>query len=864
MSENADDLPYRAEYSKSGRASCRGCKNQIAKETLRLAVLVQSPMFDGKVPHWYHFMCFFGKQRPKTTGDIAHFESLRWEDQEKIKKKIEVRVSKKDYESDIGKRYGGQDLWHHVDCFSKLRATLEYWESGSALPGFKTLTKDDQKMVESKLPKIQPIKKEETDEADGPSEPKKAKEDPDVEKRKKQNKLMFKFRDNLKKHLSKKELSLLLEHNNQEIPSGEERMLDRLSDIMTFGALQPCEQCKDGQFTFRSGVGYQCQGDLTEWTKCLNTVEEPKRKPFKVPRELADEYDFLAKYKFVSQGKRLFDKVEPSTSKVKKEDEDAGPKVYRPPPPLQGMEFVIGSGIKKDERKKIKERVAKLGGKIVSKVHATLAAVIAPKDDVEKMGSIISEAEQFDIQVVPEDFLDEVEKTPAVDVIAKKNLADWGSDVKGRIPETKSVPKKSKSGSMFTKSMPSKVKLRLKGGNAVDPDTGLENIAHVYQKDKDIYNVVLGVTDIQSGKNSFYKLQLLQADNGNRFWCFRAWGRIGTTIGGNKLNEGTLNEMLQEFKTVYEEKTGNMWEDRHHFVKVPGKMYPVDVDYSDGNDEALNDMTSDVPSKLQKPVQELIKLMFDVNAMKKVMQEFELDLEKMPLGKLSKRQLQHALQVLTDLQELVKNNASHSQFVDASNRFYTLIPHDFGVDVPPVINTEDMIKQKLEMVESLMEMEVAYSLLKTSTSDSKGDAHILDSHYEKLKTDIEIVEKDSEEFVLLQNYVKNTHGATHTSYELEILEYLFSNLFHYMSNMYERHAADYIEKLPKNHHSCKGLGRTEPDPKAAVVRPDGVEIPLGKGVPVKKGNNLSLYYNEYIVYDVAQGISVYELDLNVS
>ncbi|KAK7863506.1 hypothetical protein R5R35_009060 [Gryllus longicercus] len=984
MSENADDLPYRAEYSKSGRASCRGCKNQIAKETLRLAVLVQSPMFDGKVPHWYHFMCFFGKQRPKTTGDIAHFESLRWEDQEKIKKKIEsvaslpaepakgkgkgkkragpggiadfsieyskssratcrgceqkimkakVRVSKKDYESDIGKRYGGQDLWHHVDCFSKLRATLEYWESGSALPGFKTLTKDDQKMVESKLPKIQPIKKEETDEADGPSEPKKAKEDPDAEKRKKQNKLMFKFRDNLKKHLNKKELSLLLEHNNQEIPSGEERMLDRLSDIMTFGALQPCEQCKGGQFTFRSGAGYQCQGDLTEWTKCLNTVEEPKRKPFKVPRELADEYDFLAKYKFVSQGKRLFDKVEPSTSKVKKEDEDAGPKVYRPPPPLQGMEFVIGSGIKKDERKKIKERVTKLGGKIVSKVHATLAAVIAPKGDVEKMGSIISEAEQFDIQVVPEDFLDEVEKTPAVDVIAKKNLADWGSDVKGRIPETKSVPKKSKSGSMFTKSVPSKVKLRLKGGNAVDPDTGLENIAHVYQKDKDIYNVVLGVTDIQSGKNSFYKLQLLQADNGNRFWCFRAWGRIGTTIGGNKLNEGTLNEMLQEFKTVYEEKTGNMWEDRHHFVKVPGKMYPVDVDYSDGNDDALNDMTSDVPSKLPKPVQELIKLMFDVNAMKKVMQEFELDLEKMPLGKLSKRQLQHALQVLTDLQELVKNNASRSQFVDASNRFYTLIPHDFGVDVPPVINTEDMIKQKLEMVESLMEMEVAYSLLKTSTTDSKGDAHILDSHYEKLKTDIEIVEKDSEEFVLLQNYVKNTHGATHTSYELEILEvfkvkrqgedkrfkpfrklhnrkllwhgsrltnfagilsqglriappeapatgYMFGKGIYFadmvsksanycctspqnpvglmllcevaLGNMYERPAADYIEKLPKNHHSCKGLGRTEPDPKAAVVRPDGVEIPLGKGVPVKKGNNLSLYYNEYIVYDVAQ------------
>lgn len=49
---------------------------------------LQSPMFDSKVPHWYHQMCFFGKQRPKTVADIAHFDSLRWEDQQKIKAKV--------------------------------------------------------------------------------------------------------------------------------------------------------------------------------------------------------------------------------------------------------------------------------------------------------------------------------------------------------------------------------------------------------------------------------------------------------------------------------------------------------------------------------------------------------------------------------------------------------------------------------------------------------------------------------------------------------------------------------------------------------------------------------------------------------
>lgn len=86
------DLPYRAEYSKSGRASCRGCKSQIAKDILRLAVMVQSPMFDGKTPHWYHMMCFFSKQRPKSSDEIEQFETLRYDDQKKIKDKISKKL----------------------------------------------------------------------------------------------------------------------------------------------------------------------------------------------------------------------------------------------------------------------------------------------------------------------------------------------------------------------------------------------------------------------------------------------------------------------------------------------------------------------------------------------------------------------------------------------------------------------------------------------------------------------------------------------------------------------------------------------------------------------------------------------------
>lgn len=35
------DLPYKAEYSKTNRASCKGCKSKIDQGELRIAVMVQ-------------------------------------------------------------------------------------------------------------------------------------------------------------------------------------------------------------------------------------------------------------------------------------------------------------------------------------------------------------------------------------------------------------------------------------------------------------------------------------------------------------------------------------------------------------------------------------------------------------------------------------------------------------------------------------------------------------------------------------------------------------------------------------------------------------------------------------------------------
>lgn len=44
---------------------------------------------------------------------------------------------------------------------------------------------------------------------------------------------------------------------------------------------------------------------------------------------------------------------------------------------------------------------------------------------------------------------------------------------------------------------------------------GLEDSAHIVQKNGDIYSVVLGLVDVVRGTNSFYKLQALEKDSGS-------------------------------------------------------------------------------------------------------------------------------------------------------------------------------------------------------------------------------------------------------------------------------------------------------------------------------------------------------------
>jgi hypothetical protein len=64
------------------------------------------------------------------------------------------------------------------------------------------------------------------------------------------------------------------------------------------------------------------------------------------------------------------------------------------------------------------------------------------------------------------------------------------------------------------------------------------------------------------------------------YWVFRAWGRIGTTIGGTKVDEDlSKHEAIELFRSKYAEQTGNEW--GATFVKRPGFYTRMEIDYGE-------------------------------------------------------------------------------------------------------------------------------------------------------------------------------------------------------------------------------------------------------------------------------------------
>lgn len=90
------------------------------------------------------------------------------------------------------------------------------------------------------------------------------------------------------------------------------------------------------------------------------------------------------------------------------------------------------------------------------------------------------------------------------------------------------------------------------------------------------YNVQLVKIDISYGNyslNTYYKMQIGRDEVRNLYILFTNWGRIGNE-GQHQLTPFFLQEeCLKEFKKIFKQKTGNVYEQRQDFVQKNKKYF---------------------------------------------------------------------------------------------------------------------------------------------------------------------------------------------------------------------------------------------------------------------------------------------------
>ncbi|KAL2609830.1 hypothetical protein R1flu_028403 [Riccia fluitans] len=759
-SEDPGSGEYACENAKSGRATCKSCNEKISKGEVRMSTLVDSGRY-GKVPAWRHAKCFvkLGWWN-EPIEDMPGFDSLTDDDQKSLKDLW--KSAGKDYKLAVAAGKGSKRKVDALEDEKKPSASASKAGDGmKGRAGKEPAKRPKTEEGQEPSPKVQKGRKKGNEgarasaaekkgnknssekEAKGSSDHNSSELDKNLEI---QAKAIWSLKDDLKKNVLPSEMRSMLSANDMDVSGTELELRDRCVDAMLFGATGKCPMCSS-PIEYRDGQ-YKCRGFLTAWSKCTFTTREPERKSgrWKIPKDVLEENEFLKQWsekdrKQTKKNPRILVVHEPVKVEEQKE---VKPAKAAKEGPLGGLSVAIAGRLESTQTA-LRKIIDEAGGIYHSSIIAGTDCVLTREKEVERQQEKLELAQNLNIPVVTEKYLHEcIEKGKRLPV------------------DDYLVPVGSK--------QPSITKVKVKGRSAVHEDSDLQDTSHILEVGNVIYNVTLNMSDLSTGINSYYILQIIEHDQKAVHHLFRKWGRVGSSkIGGQKLEKMGKKHAIDEFRRLFTEKTGNhwqYWENKQDLEKQPGKFYLVDIDYGvDEQAPAQGLVPAGSKSNLDPRVISLLKMIFDVETFRAAMMEFEINLSEMPLGKLSKRHIERGFQVLTEIQDLMNMSNDHPQkeglMVDASNRFFTLIP---SVQ-PNVIKDERTLKTKIDMLETLRDIEIASELI-GSVGDSDEDP--IDIHYKKLRCGIDPIPHDSDDFKLVKRYLERTHAPTHKDWQLEL------------------------------------------------------------------------------------------------
>ncbi|KAK4196755.1 putative poly polymerase 2 [Triangularia verruculosa] len=475
-------------------------------------------------------------------------------------------------------------------------------------------------------------------------------------------------------------------------------------------------------------------------------------------------------------------------------------------PPLDGCKISLSGTFAGMTQSAVKAKAEAVGATVSAAVTEDTTHLVATEADFKKPSAKVSKAQTLGIPIVSFEWLSlseqnnsrQAEKDFALGTTSttasRKRAApavDGTSDTEAAAPPAKMVKvedtapeeKKPKQERALGEGQVLKRK-----DTRIPIDDGCPYTNSVVYIDPDgvIYDASLNQTNASNNNNKFYRIQLLVDPRGvYRTWT--RWGRVGDHGQTQVPAEGSLADAMKQFEKKFKDKSGITWANRGDNPK-PSKYAFVERNYEDdSDDEDVVDDDSKGKTKaddweppkctLEPAVQNLLQLIFNQQYFDNIMSDLKYDANKLPLGKLSKATITRGFQSLKDLSELLDDNTlaqskysmTYANAVEQlSNTFYSLIPHNFGRNRPPVIRDQGMVKKEIELLESLSDMKNAAEIMKL---DKVGnyDVHPLDKQYEGLKMkEMTVLDPVTQEFAELKNYLVNTRGHTHGhNYQVE-------------------------------------------------------------------------------------------------
>ncbi|KAG8919874.1 hypothetical protein FRC02_001308 [Tulasnella sp. 418] len=398
-------------------------------------------------------------------------------------------------------------------------------------------------------------------------------------------------------------------------------------------------------------------------------------------------------------------------------------------------------------------------GKAKAKAPASKSKTTATKkgrkraapDDVEEEDE---EADKDEETKEEEDDKPKTKKAKIDNEVGEKDKDDKADDEVKDDDEDKDAPAEDKEEVKKVEDKPPKMVSVVKRGNAVpvDPHSPYVSTHQVFVNSSgEIFDAMLNQTDIKKNSNKFYVLQLLQdvANNSNSV-MFTRWGRVGEVGQTQVKGPFPPAQGEREFYKQYKSKTGSDWSVRKNMVPKAGKYTWIERDFSDDDDkkedeaEGSGEANGDSKGKeraktpecqAEARVQDLIKLIFNTQLMDAHLKELNYDANKLPLGKLAKSTILNGFSALKTLSDVIDNPtgdtaASYGGFQQACERlsgnYYSLIPHLFNRNQRPItINTKELLKRELDLVDALSDMTISSKIIQSSTNDSSGDPSIL-------------------------------------------------------------------------------------------------------------------------------------------